>query len=45
MLFPDNYELSGNSDYKCLSGDKAQQKLVANSLPDKPKSMEYSNML
>jgi len=27
MLFPDNYELSGNSDYKCLSGDKAQQKL------------------
>jgi hypothetical protein len=35
-LFSDNLELSENSDYNCLSG-----KELANSLPDKLKSMEY----
>jgi enterochelin esterase-like enzyme len=38
-LFPDNLKLSGNSDYKCLSG-----KELANSLPDKPKSKEYNKL-
>jgi hypothetical protein len=38
-LFPDNLKLSGNSDYNCLSG-----KELANSLPDKLKSMEYKNV-
>jgi hypothetical protein len=36
-LFFDNLKLSENSDYNCLSG-----KELANSLPDKLKSMEYN---
>jgi hypothetical protein len=36
IVFPDNLKLSGNSGYNCLSG-----KELADSLPDKPKSMEY----
>jgi hypothetical protein len=36
-LFSDNLKLSENSDYNCLSG-----KELANSLPDKLKSMEYN---
>jgi hypothetical protein len=35
-LFPDNLKLSGNSGCNCLSG-----KELANSLPDKPKSIVY----
>jgi hypothetical protein len=38
VLFSDNLKLSENSDYNCLSG-----KELANSLPDKLKSMEYIN--